>query len=387
MQIIHASRDAILKPLQTVAGIIEKRHTQPILANVLIRQQGEQVSFIGTDMEIQVQTHASIGAGAGQVNTTVSARKLIDILRALPDTDVTLELKGNKLNLKTAKSRFALQTLAADDFPVMKGSSAEASMAADGGQGSAGERSTDDLRADVTLSQKKLRHLLQMVHFAMAHQDIRFYLNGLMLAMDPQGMRAVATEGHRLAFCQDTEVHAAGQAEAILPRKSVIELMRLLSDSDEPVRMEIIGTQIRLRFGEIEFISKLLEGKFPDYQRVIPKGYQKVIELDREAFAQALQRASILSNEKFRGVRLGLAPGRLGIQTSNTEQEEALEAIDIDYDGTSLDIGFNVSYLQDVLATLKSEKVSMAFGDAMASALMSLPDDDSFRYVLMPMRI
>ena len=380
MQIIHASRDAILKPLQTVAGIIEKRHTQPILANVLIRQQGEQVSFIGTDMEIQVQTHASIGAGAGQVNTTVSARKLIDILRALPDTDVTLELKGNKLNLKTAKSRFALQTLAADDFPVMKGSSAEASMAADGGQGSAGERSTDDLRADVTLSQKKLRHLLQMVHFAMAHQDIRFYLNGLMLAMDPQGMRAVATEGHRLAFCQDTEVHAAGQAEAILPRKSVIELMRLLSDSDEPVRMEIIGTQIRLRFGEIEFISKLLEGKFPDYQRVIPK-------LDREAFAQALQRASILSNEKFRGVRLGLAPGRLGIQTSNTEQEEALEEIDIDYDGTSLDIGFNVSYLQDVLATLKSEKVSMAFGDAMSSALMSLPDDDSFRYVLMPMRI
>ena len=369
MQIIHASRDAILKPLQTVAGIIEKRHTQPILANVLIRQQGEQVSFIGTDMEIQVQTHASIGAGAGQVNTTVSARKLIDILRALPDTDVTLELKGNKLNLKTAKSRFALQTLAADDFPVMKGSSAEASMAADGGQGSAGERSTDDLRADVTLSQKKLRHLLQMVHFAMAHQDIRFYLNGLMLAMDPQGMRAVATEGHRLAFCQDTEVHAAGQAEAILPRKSVIELMRLLSDSDEPVRMEIIGTQIRLRFGEIEFISKLLEGKFPDYQRGIPKG------------------ASILSNEKFRGVRLGLAPGRLGIQTSNTEQEEALEEIDIDYDGTSLDIGFNVSYLQDVLATLKSEKVSMAFGDAMSSALMSLPDDDSFRYVLMPMRI
>ena len=167
----------------------------------------------------------------------------------------------------------------------------------------------------------------------------------------------------------------------------MIELMRLLSDSDEPVRMEIIGTQIRLRFGEIEFISKLLEGKFPDYQRVIPKGYQKVIELDREAFAQALQRASILSNEKFRGVRLGLAPGRLGIQTSNTEQEEALEEIDIDYDGTSLDIGFNVSYLQDVLATLKSEKVSMAFGDAMSSALMSLPDDDSFRYVLMPMRI
>lgn len=385
MQIIHASRDAILKPLQTVAGIIEKRHTQPVLANVLIRQRGEQVSFVGTDMEIQVQTQASIGAGSGDVSTTVSAKKLIDILRALPDTDVSIELKGNKLNLKTAKSRFALQTLAAEDFPVMKAGSCTASGDEEGS--AEGDQGTQDLRADVTLPQKKLRHLLQMVHFAMAQQDIRFYLNGLLLVLGPQGMRAVATEGHRLAFCEDREVHAAGQADAILPRKSVIELMRLLGDSDEPVRMEIIGTQVRLRFGEIEFISKLLEGKFPDYQRVIPKGYQKVIELDREIFAQALQRASILSNEKFRGVRLGLAAGRLGIQSSNTEQEEALEEIDIDYDGTSLDIGFNVSYLLDVLGTLKSEKVAMAFGDATSSALLTLPDDDSFRYVLMPMRI
>ncbi len=226
----------------------------PILANVLIRQQGEAVTFTGTDMEIQVRTQASIGAGSGTTATTVSAKKLIDILRALPDTDVTIELNGNKLNLKTTRSRFALQTLPSEDFPVMK---AGATDQAGPGSGSAGDGNTADLRADVTLSQKKLRHLLQMVHFAMAQQDIRFYLNGLLLVLSPAGMRAVATEGHRLAFCEDVEVHAAGQADAILPRKSVLERLRLLGDSDEAVRMEIIGTQVRLRFGDIEFISKL----------------------------------------------------------------------------------------------------------------------------------
>ena len=219
MQIIHAPRDAILKPLQTVAGIIEKRHTQPILANVLIRQQGEAVTFTGTDMEIQVRTQASIGAGSGTTATTVSAKKLIDILRALPDTDVTIELNGNKLNLKTTRSRFALQTLPSEDFPVMK---AGATDQAGPGSGSVGDGSTADLRADVTLSQKKLRHLLQMVHFAMAQQDIRFYLNGLLLVLSPAGMRAVATEGHRLTFCEDVKIHATNQADAILPRKSEI---------------------------------------------------------------------------------------------------------------------------------------------------------------------
>lgn len=373
MQIIHGPRDAILKPLQTVAGIIEKRHTQPILANVLIRQQGEAVSFTGTDMEIQVRTQASIGSGGGQAATTVSARKLIDILRAMPDAEVGIELNGSRLNLKSGKSRFALQTLPAEDFPVMKAGS--------------GDGGTDDLRAEVSLPQKKLRHLLQMVHFAMAHQDIRFYLNGLLLVLAPSGMRAVATDGHRLAFCEDKDVHAAGEAQVILPRKSVLELMRLLGDNDEPVRLQIVGSQLRLGFGDIEFISKLLEGNFPDYQRVIPKGYQKVVELNRELFAQALSRASILSNEKFRGVRLGLAPGVLSIQSSNTDQEEASEELDIDYGGEALDIGFNVSYLMDVLGNLKVDAVQIAFGNASSSALLSLPDQDSFRYVLMPMRI
>lgn len=372
MQIIHGPRDAILKPLQTVAGIIERRHTQPILANVLIRQQGERVSFTGTDMEIQVQTQTSVGSGDGQATTTVAARKLIDILRAMPDADVSIELNGSRLNLRSGKSRFALQTLPAEDFPVMKAGSGEG---------------TDDLRAEVSLPQKKLRHLLQMVHFAMAHQDIRFYLNGLLLVLGPSGMRAVATDGHRLAFCEDREVHAAGEAQVILPRKSVLELMRLLGDNDEPVRLQILGSQLRLSFGDIEFISKLLEGNFPDYQRVIPKGYQKMVDLNRELFAQALSRASILSNEKFRGVRLGLAPGVLSIQSSNTDQEEASEEIDINYDGEALDIGFNVSYLMDVLANLKVDTVTVAFGNASSSALLSLPEQDSFRYVLMPMRI
>lgn len=372
MQIIHAPRDAILKPLQTVAGIIEKRHTQAILANVLIRQQGDQVTFTGTDIDIQVRCQATIGSGNGNHATTVAARKLIDILRAMPDRDVGIELNGTRLNLKSGKSRYALQTLPADDFPTMVADSGNV-------QG--------ELQADVTLSQKQLRQLLQMVHFAMAQQDIRFYLNGLLLVMSPASLRSVATDGHRLAFFEDSEVHAAGNASIILPRKSVLELLRLLQDNDEPVRVEVIGQQIRLSFGDIEFVSKLLEGKFPDYQRVIPSGYQKVVELDREAFAQALSRASILSNEKFKGVRLGFEPGLLKIQSSNTEQEEASEELDIDYGGPALDIGFNVSYLLDVLGNLKVGTVSMAFGDASSSALLSLPGQDGFRYVLMPMRI
>ncbi len=367
MQIIKASRDAILKPLQTVAGIVEKRHTLPILANVLIRKEGEVVSFTGTDIEMQVQTRASVGSGDESSAVTVSARKLIDILRALPEGEVTVDLNANKLSLKSGKSRFALQTLPAADFPTLS--------------------TQTEVTSEATLPQKRLRHLLQMVHFAMAQQDIRFYLNGLLLVMGPKGIRSVATDGHRLAFCADWNETASAQAEVIMPRKTVTELLRLLSDNDEPVLVQIIGHQIRISFGEVEFITKLVEGKFPDYQRVIPTGYSKAIAINREQLSQALSRVSILTNEKFRGVRLSLAPSLLKIQSSNAEQEEASEELDVDYTDAALDIGFNVSYLLDVLANLKVDIVKIEFGDSNSSALISLPGDETFKYVIMPMRI
>jgi DNA polymerase-3 subunit beta len=367
MQIIKASRDAILKPLQTVAGIVEKRHTLPILANVLIRKDGENVSFTGTDIEMQVQTRAAIGSGSEPAAITVSARKLIDILRALPESEVTMTLNGNRLSVSAGKSRFALQTLPAADFPTLAVGT--------------------EVTSEATLPQKHLKHLLQMVHFAMAQQDIRFYLNGLLLVLSQQGIRSVATDGHRLAFCAHADEAASAPAEVIMPRKTVTELLRLLGDNDEPVTVQVISNQIRISFGEVEFVTKLVEGKFPDYQRVIPTGYSKAIAINREQFSGALSRASILTNEKFKGVRLSLAPSLLRIQSSNAEQEEATEELDVDYTDAPLDIGFNVSYLLDVLANLKVDVVKVEFGDSNSSALISLPGDETFKYVIMPMRI
>jgi DNA polymerase-3 subunit beta len=367
MQIIKAQRDSVLRPLQTVAGIVEKRTTLPILSNVLIRQEGGNVSFTGTDIEMQVRTSAEIGAATDANATTVSARKLIDILRSLGDGEVGIDLENNRLRIKSGKSRFTLQTLAANDFPTVA--------------------VTAKATAEVTLARRELRHLLQMVHFAMAQQDIRFYLNGLLLVLGADGMRAVATDGHRLAYASLASVTSSDSAEVIVPRKTVIELLRLLDDSDEPATVQVLGHQLRVAFGEIEILTKLVEGKFPDYQRVIPSGYTKAVAMDREQLSQALARASILTNEKFKGVRLTLAPSTLKIHSNNAEQEEASEDLDIDYDGDGLEIGFNVSYLIDVLANLKVDVVRIEFGDSNSSALVSLPDDESFKYVIMPMRI
>lgn len=367
MQMIKATRDAILKPLQTVAGIVERRHTLPILANVLVRKEGEQVSFLATDIEIQIRTSASLGSGKEDAATTVSAKKLIDILRSLPDSEVTVALTGKKLTISAGKSRFSLQTLGPEEFPTVA--------------------VNPQIGARLSMPQKQLKHLFAMVHFAMAQQDIRYYLNGLLFVVDGPLVRVVATDGHRLAYSASESGTDLGRQEVIIPRKTVTELQRLLADSDEPVDIGIASNQISFRFGEVELLSKLVEGKFPDYQRVIPTGYTKSITVDREAWGSALSRASILTSEKFKGVRFSLTPSSLKIQTTNAEQEEAVEELDVDYSGEPLDVGFNVTYLLDVLGNLKSETVTAEFGDANSSALISVPGDDSFRYVVMPMRI
>jgi DNA polymerase III subunit beta len=367
MQMIKATRDAILKPLQTVAGIVERRHTLPILANVLVRKEGDSVSFLATDIEIQIRTSASLGAGKEDAATTVSAKKLIDILRALPESEVTVSLAGKKLAIAAGKSRFTLQTLGPEEFPTVS--------------------TNPQVAAQLSMPQRQLKNLFAMVHFAMAQQDIRYYLNGLLFVVDGRHVRVVATDGHRLAYCASDAEAEMGRHEVIIPRKTVTELQRLLADSDEPVEIAIASNQIRFRFGEVELLSKLVEGKFPDYQRVIPTGYGKSITVDREVMAAALSRASILTSEKFKGVRFTLAPSSLKVQTSNAEQEEAVEELDVDYAGEALDVGFNVGYLLDVLGNLKTESVTVEFGDANSSALISVPGDESFRYVVMPMRI
>ncbi|CAJ0818508.1 DNA polymerase III subunit beta [Ralstonia sp. 22111] len=371
MQLVKTSRDNLLRPLQIVSGIVERRHTLPILANLLITKQGERVSFLSTDIEIQITTHADCGAGAGDIATTVAARKLVDILRAMPDGEVALTLNDKRMTVQSGKSRFALQTLAAEEFPTV----AEAT----------------DFGARITVPQKTLKHLLAMVHFAMAQQDIRYYLNGMLLVVDGKQVMAVATDGHRLAYCGvetgEQPAGAGGRQEVIIPRKTILELQRLLEDVDDPVSVQLASNQVKFTFGNIELISKLVEGKFPDFQRVIPKGYRNSFTIDRTFLQSALQRTAILTTDKFKGVRCMLDTNVLKISSTNADQEEAQEELEIDYQGDALDIGFNVTYLLDVLANLKAEKVQVSLGDSNSSALITLPDDDTFKYVVMPMRI
>ena len=367
MQLVKASRDALLKPLQVVSGIVERRQTLPILANILVRKDGERVSFTATDLELQIQTSAAIGAGKDVAVTTVAARKLVDILRALPEADVQLSLASKKLAVASGRSRFNLQTLAAEDFPTV----AQA-----------------EFTADFSLPAATLKYLLSMVHFAMAQQDIRYYLNGMLLVVDGSVVRAVATDGHRLALCEVTKDGGSSvRIEAIIPRKTILELSRLLPDSEDAVRVQMAATQVKFSFGDIELISKLVEGKFPDYQRVVPAANTKSFVIGREDLMHALQRAAILTTDKFKGVRLVLAGGSLKINSTNADQEDAQEELEIDYAGDGLDIGFNVNYLLDVLLNVKGEQLKFALGDALGSALMSLPDSEKFKYVVMPMRI
>jgi len=364
---IKAKRDDILTPLAAVSGIIERRHTLPILSNVLI-EAGPNLSFLATDIEIQITARTTLQPSGETRGVTVGARKLVDILRALPDNaDLTLQQQDKRLLVKAGKSRFTLQTLPAEDFPRLAKPSGEA--------------------ARFSLSQKALRRLLGLVQYAMAQQDIRYYLNGLLMVVEDGHLKLVATDGHRLAYAATVLSGGLPRQEVIVPRKTVLELSKLLADSDEEVNVEISATQAAFRFGTIELVSKLIDGKFPDYTRVIPAQHKNKLQVGREALRQALLRAAILSNEKFRGVRWVLTDGSLKIVSSNAEQEEAHEEVEVKYSGDALDIGFNVNYLLDVLNNVSGNDIECAFGDASSSALISYPTEQDFRYVVMPMRI
>ena len=365
---VKAKRDDVLAPLAAVSGIIERRHTLPILSNVLIERAGADLSFLATDIEIQITARSSL-PGAGDTRAlTVGARKLLDILRALPDgAEVTLQPQDKRLLVRAGKSRFTLQTLPAEDFPKLA-------------------KPTGDV-AKFALPQKALRRLLGLVQYAMAQQDIRYYLNGLLMVVDEGQLRLVATDGHRLAYAAMPLGGSLPRKEVIVPRKTVLELTKLLADTDAEVSVELSSVQAAFSFGTVELVSKLIDGKFPDYTRVIPTGHKNRLQIGREPLRQALQRAAILSNEKFRGVRWVLTDGSLKIVSSNAEQEEAHEELEVKYSGDALDIGFNVNYLLDVLNNVGGADIDCAFGDASSSALISYPSEKDFRYVVMPMRI
>ncbi len=370
MLLIKTQRDMLLAPLQSVSGIVEKRHTLPILSNVLLEKKGDTLTLLATDIEIQITTSTGGATSGVDGAITVGAKKLQDILRSLPeDSEVSLTLDDKRLQLKAGKSRFTLQTLPAEDFPRMA-------------------LSDGDVKT-ITVTQKQFRHLLVQTQFSMAAQDVRYYLNGLMLLVDGSELRAVATDGHRLAYASmpleaGTELQ---RQELILPRKTVIELNRLLSDSDEPLTIQLAANQIRFQFGQINLVSKLIDGKFPDYERVIPATLKNIVSLNRVALLQSMVRAAILTNEKFRGVRMVLSSGSLKIMAANAEQEEAQEELEVVYSGDPIDVGFNVGYLLDVLNNSNVEMVEWGFNDASSSALLTIPGNERFKYVVMPMRI
>jgi len=368
MLLIKTQRDDLLAPLQSVCGIVEKRHTLPILSNVLMEKDENRLTLLATDIEIQIRTHTTGAGESGKSAVTVGARKLQDILRSLPeDAEVSLELTDKRMQVRSGKSRFNLQTLPAEDYPRMA--------------------QADNEQARLQLTQKQFKRLIGLVQYAMAQQDIRYYLNGLLLVVSGNEICVVATDGHRLAYASEKLSESLPRTEVILPRKTIIELSRLLADNDEALDVRLSPNQAIFRFGDIELVSKLIDGKFPDYDRVIPKNHGKVIVISRVMFLQSLHRAAILTNEKFRGVRMVLAPGSLKIISSNADQEEAQEELEIAYDAEALDIGFNVTYLLDVLNNVSNDEVEIRLADANSSALITLPGNEQFKYVVMPMRI
>ena len=367
MQLKQIPRDALLKPLQAVSGIVERRHTLPILANVLLEQSDGRLYVTATDLEMQITAHSDLPGKEPQA-TTVAARKLQDLLRALPDdAQLTIDGTANRMTLRAGRSRFNLQALPAADYPRI-------------GVGQ------DQVQA-LTLPQREFRGLLKSAEFAMAQQDIRYYLNGMLLVIAKGSLQAVATDGHRLSWASIAIAGDYQRQEVILPRKTVLELSKLLQDSDDPLTLDILGNQVRFRFANIELVSKVVDGKFPDYNRVIPTTNSKRIAFERTVLLAALQRAAILSNEKFRGVRLVLGQDQLKIICTNSEQEEAEEELEIAYKGDALDVGFNINYLLDVLQNMAMDRVEVAFGDANSSALVTVPERDDYKYVVMPMRI
>ena len=368
MIVLKTTQDKVLSVLQSVAGIVERRHTLPILANVLIRKTGTSLQLTTSDLEIQIRTTAEMEGDTGSFSTTVGARKLIDILRTMPaDQTVSIESSASKLILKGGKSKFTLQTMVAEDFPLVQ----EAA----------------NFGPVFSVPQKTLKDLLSQVSFAMAVHDIRYYLNGILFVAEGKQLSLVATDGHRLAFSSATLDVEVPKQEVILPRKTVIELQRLLSDKEGAIEMQFANNQAKFSFDGMEFVTKLVEGKFPDYNRVIPKNHKNSVTLGRSALLASLQRTAILTSDKFKGVRLNLDPGTLRVASNNAEQEEAVDELDIDYGGDSIETGFNVTYLIDALSNMTQDMVKLELSDGNSSALFTIPDNATFKYVVMPMRI
>ena len=364
---ISISRDEILNPLQMVNSVIERRQTLPILSNVLMTIKDSTLSLTGTDLEVEVINSCKTN-NAEEGETTLPARKLLDICKALPEgSNLDIQIDGERAILKSGRSRFTLSTLSAAEFP-----------------------SIDALISpfEFSVSQKTFKKLIDQTQFCMAQQDVRYYLNGLMLELSNDQIISVATDGHRLAFCQaKAELNPIETRQVIIPRKAVNEISRLLEDSNEDIKISLSENHIRINFSNVIFTSKLIDGKFPDYQQVIPQKCDNEVKSSRNNLHQAFNRTSVLSNEKYRGMRLQLGQNQLTATVHNPEQDEAEEIIEVSYNGDEFEIGFNVAYLLDALSAIKSDEVVMQLTDSNHSCLLFGSEDVDSKYVVMPMRL
>lgn len=363
---LRAARDVLLKPLQAVIGVVERRQTMPILSNVLLVGRDDLLAVTATDLEVELVAQAGVNIETGG-EITVAGRKLLDICRALPDgADVEISVSGEKLIVRSGRSKFSLATLPAAEFPTI-----------------------EDIKADQTLTVDRglLLRLIEKTHFSMAQQDVRYYLNGMLLETGGTELRAVATDGHRLALCA-VALDAAGltQQQVIVPRKGVLELQRLLGGEGE-IDLELGVNHVRVQLDGIRFTSKLIDGRFPEYERVIPKESSNEMTADKELLRGALQRAAILSNEKYRGIRLIIRDGSVVIQAHNPEQEEAEEELEVSYSGEDIEIGFNVNYLLDAIGAIDGDEVTVSVLDSNSSCLIREPGNTAEKFVVMPMRL
>ncbi len=364
---ISAQREVLLRPLSQVIGVVERRQTLPVLSNLLFEVKDGQLSITATDLEVELVARAEVEVVDGG-EVTIPGRKLFDICRALPDgVEIRIDVSGDKAKIRAGRSRFTLATLPATEFPII-----------------------DDVESAQTikLPRTAFQEMIDKTSFAMAQQDVRYYLNGMLLDVEPGALKSVATDGHRLAICDfggEVEIEAARQI--IVPRKGVVELGRLMSDAGDDVELELAKNHLRVDLGQTRLTTKLIDGRFPDYQAVIPVGADLEISVDRATLRQALSRVAILSNEKYRGVRLEIASDVLKVRAHNPDQEEATEEVEIDSDVSDLAVGFNVNYLLDALNGLEGDTVTIQFRDANSSCLIREPESEKTRHVVMPLRL
>lgn len=362
------NRDELLNPLILVSGAIERKPTSPILSNVLIEVANGMLSLTGTDLEVELVAKSQIADPSLNLRTTVPAKKLLDICKSLPDgVDLDITIEGDSMIMRAGKSRFTLSTLSADEYPNVD---------------------EWDTTVSLALTKSQFRGLIENTHFAMANQDVRYYLNGMSLEIENDLLRTVSTDGHRLALSSlDLGRPVADELNIIIPRKGIMEILRLVGDGDEQITVDIGGSHVKITDANFHFTSKLVDGRFPDYRRVMPRNGDKIVTARRDILRDAFLRVSILSNERFRGVRLNLSNNELHISANNPEQEQAEEAVDVSYAGEELELGFNVSYILDVLNNLKCEEVQLTFINATSSALIEAVGRTDLTYVVMPMRL